>query len=64
MININLITFDKENIIPDGKYLIRTLSIPKENVNYISARVWKAGDKMVVDVNGQTVTHISDKSLE
>lgn len=64
MIHIQLIPFDKLSIVEDGKYLVRTESIPNLNVNYISARVWEAAGRMIVDVNGQTVTHISTEKLQ
>ena len=67
---IKLINFDKGNIVPDGKYLVKTISPVLKTIQYLQARVKKVWhDKkeifeMSVDVSNQTVTHISCKPLE
>lgn len=67
---IELIPFDKEAIVPDGKYLVKTIgSGPLKTVYYLQARVNKVWDKekkrweMRVDVSRQSVTHISIEPL-
>lgn len=71
LIQIDMLLFDKEWIMPDGKYLVRTVgSGPLKTVHYLQARVNKVWDKdkkrweMRVDVSRQSVTHISCDPLE
>jgi hypothetical protein len=47
-----------------GKYLVRTVSTHSDNVNIFIARVGIYGDRYSIDVNNQTVTHVSKLTLE
>lgn len=62
--NIELIPFDKTNIIPAGKYLVRTESTSHlKTVRYVHANVHLTNNVVSVDVNNQIVTHISTQSI-
>lgn len=69
---IEMIPFNPEAVIPqDGKYLVRSVSTgPLQTVQHLQARcsvVWNEKKKIhmtSVDVNNQTVTHISKLPLE
>lgn len=68
---ITLVEYHPEYIIPDsGKYLVRTISNgPLRTIGYLEARCLKIWDekrqsfRTSIDVNNQTVTHISTLSL-
>jgi hypothetical protein len=67
--SIAMFPFDKEWIIPDGKYLVRTISPFLKSIHYVQDRVTKVWNKekqrleMSIDVSRQTVTHISYEPL-
>lgn len=70
LIQIDMLLFDKTWILPDGKYLVRTVSTHMNTVQYLQARVKKVWHEkkeifeMSIDVSNQTVTHISCEPLK
>ena len=61
---IELVTFDKKNILLEGHYLIRTETL-HGRINYMKSMVTfnPSKDEMIVDVRNQKVTHISKSKI-
>jgi hypothetical protein len=66
MYNIEMIPFNPETVIPDGKYLVKTESTKLPGMSpyhYLQTRCSCVNGKVSVDVSGQTVIEISKEPL-
>lgn len=62
VLNIQMIEIGQANIEQEGKYLVRTRT-NIGNIQYVYTRVFIHKNKYTIDINNQTVTHISIKPL-